>query len=66
MQNFRRSDRYDRPSLFTDLKARRSSLYSIQSVQRIRKKSKVLLDTLTDECGMDEFGRVDRQMHPLT
>ena len=25
----RRSDRYDGPSLFTDLKARRSSLYSV-------------------------------------
>ena len=29
MWNFRRSDRYDGPSLFTDLKARRSSLYSL-------------------------------------
>ena len=33
-RNFRRSDRYDGPSLFTDLKARRSSFYSIFFVQQ--------------------------------
>ena len=39
MWNFRKSDRYDGPSLFTDLKARRSSLYSNSLFNRKPMKS---------------------------